>query len=64
MPTLLELLLVIPFAAVCAVVVIYLMDWLIETLPARVLPWSVLALVALAMIVFGAAAVVRVGRLP
>jgi len=64
MPTLLELLIVIPVTAVGAVVVINVVGWLIEALPARLLPPFIIGLVAIALILFGAAAVARVGRLP
>lgn len=59
-----ELLLVALVTAVAALAAIWVMGGIIEALPARVLPWSVLALAAIVLIVFGAAAVVRVGRLP
>ena len=64
MTTILELLIVIPATAVGAVVVINVVGWLIEALPARLLPPFIIGLVAIALILFGAAAVARVGRLP
>ena len=64
MTTILELLIVIPATAVGAVVVINVVGWLIEALPARLLPPFIIGLVAIALILFGAAAVARVGALP
>lgn len=64
MITAIELLFVALVTAVAALAAIWVMGGIIEALPARVLPWSVLALAAIVLIVFGAAAVVRVGRLP
>ena len=64
MTAVIELLFVAIVTAVVALAAIWVMGGIIEALPARVLPWSVLALVGLALLVLGAAAVVRSGRLP
>ena len=64
MTTILELLIVIPVTAVGAVVVINLVGWLIEALPARLLPAFIIGLVEIGLILFTLAAVARVGRLP
>lgn len=64
MITPLELLLVILSTAVGAVIIINVVGWLIEALPARWLPRFIIGLVAVSLVLFGAAAVARVGALP
>lgn len=60
----LELLLVILSTAVGAVIIINVVGWLIEALPARWLPGFIIGLVAVSLVLFGAAAAARVGALP
>lgn len=64
MITPLELLLVILSTAVGAVIIINVVGWLIEALPARWLPGFIIGLVAVSLVLFGAAAAARVGALP